>query len=236
MTEIILLGTFHFPSGFDIFSDAVQQELDELTNTLAALKPTKIAVEFPQRHQKILDIFYNKFSSDRIKEETEYGSVILYGKESKLRSINEIVQVGFRLGGKLQLDRIHAIDEDIELSDALFEKIVPHISLNQIANELEQIDVAGKSLQEKYCIHNSKAYIHADHALYLTMNRVNLGNYEGSQLVLQWYERNLKIFSNLQNICCDSDRILVLIGSSHLKILQEFISASPNMQLWDTGI
>ena len=63
------------------------------------------------------------------------------------------------------------------------------------------------------------------------MNRINLGNYEGSQLVLQWYERNLKIFSNLQNICKTGDRVLVLIGSSHLKILKELISASNELEL-----
>lgn len=61
------------------------------------------------------------------------------------------------------------------------------------------------------------------------MNKVNLGNYEGSQLVLQWYERNLKIFSNLQNICKKKDRVLVLIGSSHLKILKELVCASSEM-------
>ena len=55
--------------------------------------------------------------------------------------------------------------------------------------------------------------------------------YEGSQLVLQWYERNLKIFSNLQNICEKEDKVLVLIGSSHLKILKELIIASSEMDL-----
>jgi len=63
------------------------------------------------------------------------------------------------------------------------------------------------------------------------MNKINPGKYEGSQLVLQWYERNLKIFSNLQNVCEKGDKVLVLIGSAHLKILKELITASSEMNL-----
>ena len=65
------------------------------------------------------------------------------------------------------------------------------------------------------------------------MNKINLEKYEGSQLVSQWYERNLKIFSNLQNICEKEDKVLVLIGSSHLKILKELVTASSEMELVD---
>lgn len=80
-------------------------------------------------------------------------------------------------------------------------------------------------------IHNNEEYNSVDNEMYIGMNKVNLGNYEGSQLVLQWYERNLKIFSNLQNICEKEDRVLVLIGSSHLKILKELISAGSEMEI-----
>ena len=63
------------------------------------------------------------------------------------------------------------------------------------------------------------------------MNKVNLGSYEGSQAVTQWYERNLKIFSNLQNICVDGDRVLLIIGSGHLKILKDLDSRDNQMKL-----
>ena len=87
------------------------------------------------------------------------------------------------------------------------------------------------NIQDLYAIHNSEEYISVDNGMYIEMNKVNLGNYEGSQLVLQWYERNLKIFSNLQNICEKGDRVLVLIGSSHLKILKELVCASSEMEM-----
>lgn len=67
----------------------------------------------------------------------------------------------------------------------------------------------------------------------MAMNNANLGNYEGTQLLLQWYERNLMIYSNLQNLAEDGDRILLLIGSGHLKLLRELVLADPQMNYLD---
>ena len=90
-----------------------------------------------------------------------------------------------------------------------------------------------QDIMGSYVLHNSDAYIRLDHSIYLDINRINMGKYEGSQLVLQWYERNLKLFSNLQNICEKGDRVLVLIGSAHLKILKELITACNELKLCD---
>lgn len=146
-------------------------------------------------------------------------------------SVNEIVQIGFRLGKKLNLDKIYGIDEDIELSDELFGKIAPYMDLNSAFEKTQIMTEQANDLTELYSIHNSDEYIAVDHRMYLDANKINLGKYEGSQLVLQWYERNLKIFSNLQNVCEKGDKVLVLIGSSHLKILKELITASSEMNL-----
>ena len=69
--------------------------------------------------------------------------------------------------------------------------------------------------------------------MYLAINKVNSGSYEGTQLLLQWYERNLKIYSNLQNLARNDDRILLIIGSSHLKLLQELVAADETMNVVD---
>lgn len=86
----------------------------------------------------------------------------------------------------------------------------------------------------KYRIHNSRDYILSDNELYNAVNKVNIKDYEGSRFVSQWYERNLKIFSNLQNICEDGDKVFVLIGSSHLKILGDLINGALGMELEKT--
>ena len=47
-------------------------------------------------------------------------------------------------------------------------------------------------------------------------------------LAMDWYDRNLRIFRNLQNIDAKpNDRILVLFGSGHIAILDQLLASSP---------
>lgn len=227
----MLVGTFHYPGKFDIFSDDVQGQIEEFTDRLAELKPTKIAVEFPQKMERDLDALYEKSKGISFRDEITYGSTERYGETRPFCSVNEIVQIGFRLGRKLNCNKIYGIDEDTVLSDELFEKIAPCLELNNFNEEMGKLSGGAESLKDLYEIHNSEEYIALDHGLYVAMNKINLGDYEGSRLVLQWYERNLKIFSNLQNLCERDDKVLVLIGSAHLKILKELVNANSEMRL-----
>lgn len=234
MTEVILLGTLHFPDRYDIFSEQTQSELNKIADFLFKYKPDKIALEFPPCLQDKFNEIYSNYDTAKLDNDFILDNIVRYGKNTVLSNCNEIVQLGFRLAKKLEHKSIYGIDEDVELSDELFEIIKPHI-FKQIDsfsiyynNELEQTD---GSLFSAYRIHNSDKYILKDNELYITANKVNLGNYEGSSFVLQWYERNLKIFSNLQNICSDVNRILVVIGSAHLKILRDFVSCDSSMKL-----
>ena len=232
MAEIILVGTFHYPDRFDIFSHDVQKQINEFTNRLASFHPNKIAVEFPHEMQNELDKLYARSAEYSFEENVVYGNVERYGTIVPFKSVNEIVQVGFRLGQKLNLYKIYGIDEDIELSDELLDKITPYMDLNSFFEKMRMITEPAKDLRGLYSILNSDEYIAVDHSVYLDINKINPGKYEGSQFVLQWYERNLKIFSNLQNICEEGDKVLVLIGSSHLQILKELITASSDMNLY----
>ncbi len=231
MAEIILVGTFHYPGRFDIFSDDVQNQIDAFTARLASFYPNKIAVEFPYIMQNELDKLYKLSDKYSFGENIVYSNIERYGSISPFKSENEIVQIGFRLGKKLNHDKIYGIDEDIELSEELYGKIAPYIDMDSYFAEVQKMTENAQNIMEAYALHNSDEYIRLDHSIYLDMNKINLGKYEGSQLVLQWYERNLKIFSNLQNICEKGDRVLVLIGSSHLKILKELITASNELEL-----
>ena len=49
----------------------------------------------------------------------------------------------------------------------------------------------------------------------------------------QWYERNLKIFSNIQRLAMQHKRIFVIYGARHLHILRELIQADEQLRLVD---
>jgi hypothetical protein len=72
------------------------------------------------------------------------------------------------------------------------------------------------------------------HSTYIQANGVNKDNhYDGAVMVSKWYERNLKIFSNIQNLVRDKQcqRLFILYGAGHLQILRDLIKADDNLKL-----
>lgn len=236
MVKVYLMGTFHFVDLPDVFSQSVQKELEKVTNIIFSYNPNKIALEFPRRCQDRLDEFYKSFDKRRIAENIHLADMELYGNTSRIYYSNELVQIGFRLADKLGLSRVYGIDEDMPLSDELFEIVSPYIQeeVERHSKLFGDAFSAEVEILTRFRIHNSRDYVLSDNEMYNAVNKVNIKNYEGSRLVSQWYERNLKIFSNLQNICEDGDRVFVLIGSAHLKILGDLIEGAFGMELEKT--
>ena len=88
MTEIIILGTFHFNSMPEyIFSQKVQQELDVFTDKIKEIKPTKIAVEIPKIFQNELDSFYADFMLADIEKNFILGTVEFWGHQFSFKSV-----------------------------------------------------------------------------------------------------------------------------------------------------
>ncbi|MBQ3003497.1 MAG: hypothetical protein IJD82_07180 [Clostridia bacterium] len=228
MTDLIILGTFHY-SG-DVFSESMQVELDTFTDLLAELHPTKIAVEIPRRYQETIDLIYKDFDRTAFDRKTVLGEMVLYHQDVTFTSENEVAQIGFRLADKLGHKTVYAVDEDIEIPDAYLECIAPCFNAGHYLSRYNSMITRASTLLERYKILNDEECINTDHN-YLSINKINLGNYEGSAFVLSWYERNLKIYSNLQNICKENDRILLIIGSGHIKILSDLAQADENIQL-----
>lgn len=54
-----------------------------------------------------------------------------------------------------------------------------------------------------------------------------IDNYIGLEWLNWWYQRNLIIFSNLARIATScEDRLLLIIGASHVQILSQFLVES----------
>ena len=63
--------------------------------------------------------------------------------------------------------------------------------------------------------------------------QIDVKNQARVHLWYKWYERNLKIFSNIQNLCKNSNRLFIIYGAGHLQILRDLINASENLTLVD---
>jgi len=235
--SILILGTYHFASpGLDLVNMEVpdvlmpeyQVQIEEISDLLAHFKPTKVAVEA---------------NTSRDNEVNELYSQYRQGKYALTQ--NEVQQFGFRIASRFDHPRVYAIDDAgtaLPFGEALeyASKHNPDFEKN-LEQYIERLKAEGQLLQKTKTIrqilvhYNSPEQIKTDHYFYLDF--VPLGamdTYIGAEFLTAWYNRNIRIYANLQRIAENNDRILVIYGSGHLAILRELVGSSSNLELVNT--
>jgi len=241
MTEILLLGSFHFlQSNIDFYSVDIQRQLQSLVEKLKVFYPDKIAVEASALSQNYIDISYDKLclsdfqNYDTIKK-ANLGQIKIYGQLMPITYDNEAIQIGYRLGKILHHQRIFAIDDDSQLemidTDSLDD--TQKDKLDKLYHQINAFP-ENTSIIDLLKFHNTNEWSCKNHLSYLILNSINSGiAYEGAVYVSKWYERNLKIFANIQKLCNSSKRLFVIYGAGHLHVLRELINACDDMKLVD---
>ena len=88
-----------------------------------------------------------------------------------------------------------------------------------------------KTIVEYFQFSNSQEAIEFHHYGHLELLRYGSGdNYAGVDYNMDWYERNMKMFHNLTRISDfnnEDERILIIVGEAHVKILKNFIEDAP---------
>ena len=258
--QILLLGTFHFKDGsldrhqpqhgFDVFSERRQGDIAEVVDLLANYQPTKIAIERSQDYQAQADGDYAAY----LQGEFELAADEIYQLGFRLAQKLDHKQV-YCVNA---WDRFYDPPVDLETymqshtRQEIEERFAPHMP-GQYARDhgqehllaawwprfqawLDARDAAvpGQSLREIYLHENREEHIVQSHGYYLVDEfKVGVGHeYPGPDRVTTWYNRNLRIFANLQRITdLPDERILLIIGSGHLPILRHCVQASPEYKL-----
>ncbi|WP_302321963.1 DUF5694 domain-containing protein, partial [Ruthenibacterium lactatiformans] len=217
MTEIFLLGTFHFnESNIDFFSKEAQDELWLLVKNISRFSPDAIAVEMPATQQLSIDESYAKLKlsdfDDVVKmKNNTLGNILSFGRTKPISYNCERVQVGYRLGKELGLDQINGIDEDILMDGTLFVETPSERVKSAVQSLLDYERGQEDSIIGQYRITNTDEWSRRNHNIYMMVNAENSdGHYNGSIAILKWYERNLKIFSNIQRLADSAKKIFVL--------------------------
>lgn len=234
---ILIVGTYHFDNpgqdavnlqADDILAPKRQAEVDTVIEKLARYRPTKILIEAPYR---------NTTWPDRYKQ-------YLAGTYTLGR--NEIEQIGFKLAKRLNMETIYPVDypmwmngwtpAEMELkkpnakwdTDATKRADAPPPPPKPLSAEDE---ILRKSTVLEYLRRiNSPEQVAKNNEFYLKMLLPgdSIGIYANTDEVTNWYKRNLRIFTNINRITdFPNDRILLLIGAGHRKILDELASDAP---------
>ncbi len=232
--HILVLGVFHMDNpGLDMFNLPVddvlapkrQKEISDLTVGLKKFQPTKIAIEAPVGSEKIR------------KQYEDYVA----GKYSLTR--NETEQIGYRLAKELGHKQVYGIDIQ---GDFPFDPIAAFAKKNgreeqlnglisQVPKEIETMSGILKkgTITDLLSYINQDEHVKQDHYFYMSLAQfAGSGEYPGPDLLAAWYQRNIRIYSNLRGIIdSPEDRVLVIYGSGHLFWLQRDVLDSADLDL-----
>ncbi|MGM0579244.1 MAG: DUF5694 domain-containing protein [Bacteroidota bacterium] len=238
-TKVLVLGTFHFDypgldavkskdeNKIDVLEEPKKSEVTELVKYLKKFNPTKIAIE-AHDHWNSNEKF-RKYKNGELRNKRD-----------------ERYQLGMRIATELEHDTIYNIDAKsfnkdlMKLDSSYFQELFKDYDfknedryMQMFYDMIEYEDSLPSKLHliDFFKYINSKEYHNLGYGAYL-VGDFKLDNNRGADVLsIWWYNRNLRIFRNIQKINATSDdRILVIIGNGHASILRNLIESSPEYE------
>ena len=231
----MVLGTFHFqgssdmvqPETGELTSEEKHQEILEVVGKVSQFKPTKVAVESEKKNNNLLNKNYLDYLNDLF-----------------TLSLNEVHQLGFRISKQLNHKEIYGIDWMENIGNRGIDEVFEWAKQNQPSlydtikndylNKLE-MNFEGLTLSETLIQLNNKNQATKEQEAYMQIARIGSEDeYIGIDWLRWWYQRNLIIYKNLLDLIDDkSDRILLIIGSGHLHLVNQFLAESGEVEIID---
>lgn len=245
-TKVMTLGVFHFAypnldvnktgkkDQISVLEEPYQSEIIAISEAIKKYKPTIIAVEQTPDKQHKID-----------------SALILYISGRITPGKSEIDQIGMRLAKDLNLDKLYCVDDFGRHYDNILAIFNDSIRSSKFEDYFyKSRDTTGKksaritSVIDELCKMNNPDFIKKDLSAYLSnpfKYEEQPGDFTGVDFETgRWFNRNLRIFRNIQRIPHDSgDRILVIFGAGHMNLLNmlfdvsdefEFVSPLPYLE------
>ena len=251
--EVMIVGFDHLGQLYnkqpesDVFSPKKQAELTQLRAQLARFQPQAITLEAEPREQPRLDSLYERYQAGQL----------LFTALPEGRS--ERYQVGFALARQLHLPAPRGVDyyaatsqnilstgrnisyfqRDLKLLQTTarpLRRMVQHDSLSlydylALANQPALVALSHRA------IFNTPAMVTSGTFLATGTNTQDLGKvdttYIGAHYITLFYNRNLKIYTNILRAQQQTQarRVLVMMGQNHVGVLEELFAANPNYRV-----
>lgn len=234
---VLLLGSYHMSNpgadqfnleADDVLAERRQREILSVVERLSAFEPTRVAIE-SRWGDTVAPARYRAFVA---------------GEGDLSRQEGE--QIGFRLAAAMGHETVYPIDVRIGLPEDRLQSVLeaaPELGRHMAGlEEYGQWAMAtmaawlaeGSVAQMLYRMNTPAAIEWADRGyLEFFLPLVTGDDYGGAEFVATWYERNLKIFSNLHRISEPGDRVFVIYGAGHIPHLRYFVTLSPHFCVVD---
>jgi hypothetical protein len=242
-TPLLILGTFHMegssqdavnPAPEDMSTPRRQAEILDVVERLAAFRPTKVAIESSR-----ISTYWN----DR------YGP---WRKSRGALGFNEIEQIGFRVADAAGLAALSPVDYPMWMDGTTavdrHEPPAPVAPLPEAPESSVLAEVRAQVAADDRILRDgtvSDLLAHLNRPERAAMNyrwevisnlKPGTGTflYETTDHATNWYKRNLRIYTNLVAISGPGERVLLIIGAGHKRLLDSLAAADPRFCLADT--
>ena len=237
--QVLNFATFHMGSTSDAHSTEFDEEDEQnqiearaVAERLADFEPTIVCVEVPRERNAELAEAYEAFLERPDEASTYYGEVGL---------------VAFVVAYYADLDRLYGIDHKLSYNYRIAEQVDNAIDPATLADFSEdpfrswpelRVDEDALSLRDKLRHFNKPAFL--DFLITVNADMLALAGteegFEGADEAAKYYQRNLRIYSNLNRIpMTPDDRVLIISGGSHTAFLREFMQRSPKFEMVETA-
>lgn len=234
--RVLVLGSFHFTGGGedlinaevdDFLSDRRQAEIAAVLDRLEAFAPTRILVELTPDAEATFNARYAAWRA---------GEATL--------GVNERDQLGMRLAARLGHDRLYAVDYQNGMDFARMLSAAEAAGQTDLladfaaATDHVRDVMAGRSAPERRVLDRLRASNTAQtrelHDLYLILAQMGSAQEPaGADEMTAWWGRNLQIFANIARQAEPGERLLVIYGSGHKYLLDQFVEGAPNLEWVD---
>ena len=254
--QIVLFGTFHYGATsdtnkqeFDALAANRQAEIKQVDEILAKYNPDKIFVEHEPDQQAKWDKIYEDYKkgieptgNDLRNEIFQIGikTAKLNNKPKGVICVDYQVPTDFAAALKNAKDdvergyikQVQAIETAPEPKNTN-EKFL--FLPFQASKDFKVLKLPETNLRDYYLWLNSPEAIVRSHYLndhYLALAFGEKENYMGAEYETIWYNRNLKILTNiLRNASLEDNRYLLIIGAGHIKTLRDFFEGNPYFEV-----
>lgn len=251
-TQILLLGSLHFNQFHDegspvsnFLGQKRQQEIDEVNQLLKKYQPNMILIERAPAEQAKYDSLFQLYANGKLDLNQLEGGT------------GEVYQFAFKLAKDLQHEKVYCVDYDQSTSQSLlsagenialyetklenFKKVSRGVTaefmdgkmtFREFLTFLNKPETIQLSHQQFY---NLPAYVqNGSFRSYEGLDRNAIDTTQiGAEFISLFYERNLKIYSNILNaqLKHKGKRILLFIGQTHVGVLQDIIQNNPTYEI-----
>ncbi|KYG75141.1 hypothetical protein EV198_0396 [Roseivirga ehrenbergii] len=239
--KVLNVATFHFgyttdanKVDFDEEDRKTQEEIRTLSKMLAEFKPTIICIENHPQYDAEINQVYQKYLNDPSQLNTNYG---------------ERSMVAFDVARLNNVAQLYGIDSYMDYNYLIGEQIINTIDsatyrdyMNNPFKDSPELAELDKNFDKLPLLEKLRFYNHpkvldfnininADNLLYVGTE----DGFEGADEAAKFYQRNLRIYSNLNRIpMTKDDRVFILMGAAHASFLRELLERSPKFEMVNT--